>query len=187
MSEESSSKNGKDERRLIRQPTSVVYESDAFDPETYRPRTNEPNRCVGAFGFGTDRQQPTRVYEMLRKYGPIETTDFIKDATTGKYRGYGFLHFRYLQDAIDAVNNSKMKGMIVGGLRIRIDFLMVRAIVNTLTSSSSLSAGDQSRRSRERQESSRKHPRVSSSRRDRSRSYSPSRQGRRFQKDRLQQ
>ena len=43
---------------FVNKPKLVVYESDAYDPEMCRPRTNEPNRCVDAFGF---RNQPAKI------------------------------------------------------------------------------------------------------------------------------
>lgn len=103
-------------------PSSVVRESDPFDPETYRYKIKQANRCVGVFGFGTRKEQPGDVVATLKKYGEIEKYEFIKDPRSGKFRGYGFVYFKNIEDAKKVVELANCKGMIVGGLRIRLDF-----------------------------------------------------------------
>ena len=56
--------------------------------------------------------------------GPIYDTKIIYDATTGNSRGFGFIYFEYLEDAIAA--RRACNGICLHGRRIRVDYSITR-------------------------------------------------------------
>lgn len=58
------------------------------------------SKCLGIFGmnFGTSQRTVT---EMFEKFGPLDGVQIIQDYHTGKSRGFGFVYFKYIEDAID--------------------------------------------------------------------------------------
>ena len=41
------------------------------------------------------------VADMFEKFGPLEGVQVIQDYHTGKSRGFAFVYFKYIEDAID--------------------------------------------------------------------------------------
>lgn len=78
-----------------------------------------PNRCVGVFGlslYTTERD----LKECFGKYGPIEDVQLVYDHPTGRSRGFGFIYYENIDDAIEA--KERGAGMELDGHRIRVDF-----------------------------------------------------------------
>ncbi|XP_048478660.1 transformer-2 protein homolog alpha isoform X3 [Plutella xylostella] len=78
-----------------------------------------PSRCLGVFGLSlyTTEQQINHIFS---KYGPVEKTQVVIDAKTGRSRGFCFVYFESQDDAKIAKN--ECTGMEIDGRRIRVDF-----------------------------------------------------------------
>ncbi|XP_026327279.1 transformer-2 protein homolog beta-like isoform X3 [Hyposmocoma kahamanoa] len=78
-----------------------------------------PSRCLGIFGLSlyTTEQQINHIFS---KYGPVEKTQVVIDAKTGRSRGFCFVYFESQDDAKVAKN--ECTGMEIDGRRIRVDF-----------------------------------------------------------------
>ncbi|GBP48958.1 hypothetical protein EVAR_32294_1 [Eumeta japonica] len=78
-----------------------------------------PSRCLGVFGLSlyTTEQQLNHIFS---KYGPVEKTQVVIDAKTGRSRGFCFVYFESMDDAKVAKN--ECTGMEIDGRRIRVDY-----------------------------------------------------------------
>ncbi|KAI5637313.1 RNA recognition motif domain-containing protein [Phthorimaea operculella] len=83
------------------------------------PENPTPSRCLGVFGLSlyTTEQQINHIFS---KYGPVEKTQVVIDAKTGRSRGFCFVYFENQEDAKVAKN--ECTGMEIDGRRIRVDF-----------------------------------------------------------------
>lgn len=76
-------------------------------------------RCLGIFGLGSDINED-KIHEALGKYGRIEKIKIIYDSISGKCRGYGFVYFKYYEDA--RKTKDLCSGIEIDGRQIRLDY-----------------------------------------------------------------
>ncbi|KAK2159436.1 hypothetical protein LSH36_153g02036 [Paralvinella palmiformis] len=58
------------------------------------------SRCVGVFGLSLYTQERD-LREVFGRYGPLEEVQVVYDHQTGRSRGFAFLYFRNLEDAME--------------------------------------------------------------------------------------
>ncbi|VDM42022.1 unnamed protein product [Toxocara canis] len=83
----------------------------------------EPSRCLGVFGlslYTTERD----LRELFSQYGEVEKVQLVFDHPTGRSRGFGFVYFDKLEDAIEA--KEKLAGTEVDGHRVRVDYSITK-------------------------------------------------------------
>lgn len=72
---------------------------------------------VGGLSWGLDWQE---VKDIFKEYGEVSFAKVIKDRETGKSKGFGFVEFINLEDAVKA--KEAMDGAEVDGRTIKVDF-----------------------------------------------------------------
>ncbi|XP_072482522.1 uncharacterized protein [Notamacropus eugenii] len=86
----------------------------------YRP---EPNCCLGVFGLSlctTERE----LREIFDRYGRVSEVTVIYDQLARRSRGFAFVYFQNVEDAIEAKEGAD--GVELHGHRIRVDFSITR-------------------------------------------------------------
>uniref|UniRef100_A0AAF5HYR0 RRM domain-containing protein n=2 Tax=Strongyloides stercoralis TaxID=6248 RepID=A0AAF5HYR0_STRER len=83
----------------------------------------EPSRCIGVFGMST-RTKDEDLESVFSKFGAIEKVTVVKDSPTGCSRGYGFIYFKDIEDAIKAKN--EMNGQEIDGRNVRVDYSVTK-------------------------------------------------------------
>ncbi|KAK2709938.1 hypothetical protein QYM36_013575, partial [Artemia franciscana] len=79
----------------------------------------EPSRCLGIFGMSLYTTEH-ELHHVLSKYGPLEKVQVVKDAKTGRSRGFAFVYYESLEDAKAAKEGCN--GIELDGRRIRCDY-----------------------------------------------------------------
>lgn len=79
----------------------------------------EPTKCLGIFGLSLYTQERD-LREVFGRFGPLEDVQVVYDRQTGRSRGFAFIHFRNVEDSIEAKDRGP--GMEIDGRRIRVDF-----------------------------------------------------------------
>ncbi|VDN51333.1 unnamed protein product, partial [Dracunculus medinensis] len=83
----------------------------------------EPSRCLGVFGlslYTTERD----LKEIFEKYGELEKAQLVFDHPSRRSRGFGFVYFKNLEDAIYA--KERIVGTEIDGHRVRVDFSLTK-------------------------------------------------------------
>jgi len=62
----------------------------------------------------------TELQHVFTKYGPIEKVQVVKDAKTGRSRGFAFVYFESLEDA--KLAKEQCTGLEIDSRRIRVDY-----------------------------------------------------------------
>jgi len=83
----------------------------------------EPTRCLGVFGMGLYTTE-TELQHVFAKYGPIEKVQVVKDAKTGRSRGFAFVYFESLEDA--KLAKEQCTGLEIDSRRIRVDYSLTQ-------------------------------------------------------------
>lgn len=81
------------------------------------------SKVIGVFGLNlttTDREL-RRVFE---KFGKIDDAMIIHDRKTGMSRGFGFVYYQKVEDAIEA--KEETNGVDIEGKKIRVDFSVTK-------------------------------------------------------------
>ncbi|XP_065560793.1 transformer-2 protein homolog alpha-like [Artemia franciscana] len=84
-----------------------------------RDEQPEPSRCLGIFGMSLYTTEH-ELHHVLSKYGPLEKVQVVKDAKTGRSRGFAFVYYESLEDAKAAKEGCN--GIELDGRRIRCDY-----------------------------------------------------------------
>ncbi|KRZ18098.1 Transformer-2 -like protein beta [Trichinella zimbabwensis] len=88
------------------------------------PRENPPtSRCLGVFGlslYTTERD----LHQLFSKYGKVDDIQLVYDHPSGRSRGFGFVYFDTVEDAVLA--RERAAGSEIDGHRIRIDFSITK-------------------------------------------------------------
>ncbi|KAF0759181.1 transformer-2 sex-determining protein-like [Aphis craccivora] len=95
------------------------YTSDPRYSRRTSPDDSSKVRCLGIFGLGSDINED-KIHEALGKYGRIEKINIIYDSISGKCRGYGFVYFKYYEDA--RKTKDLCSGIEIDGRKIRLDY-----------------------------------------------------------------
>lgn len=64
-----------------------------------------PCRVVGVFGLSLYTGEK-EIRELFSKYGPIEQVQVVYDHQTGRSRGFAFIYYEDVEDAIDVRHTS---------------------------------------------------------------------------------
>merc|ERR1712113_249714 len=115
-----SSRSGSRGHRRSRSVTPTKYKKirhfgDREDPER--------SRCLGVFNLGrrTTEDEFRRIFE---RYGKLEKCKLVYDQKRDESRGFGFVTFEDLDDAIDAKKD--IAGLDIHGHQIRIDYSITK-------------------------------------------------------------
>ncbi|CAH0555912.1 unnamed protein product [Brassicogethes aeneus] len=79
----------------------------------------KPSRCLGIFGLSHYTTED-ELYNILRKFGPIEKVQLVLDVKSGRSRGFSFAYFENVEDA--QIAKKECSGMRVDGKTIRVDY-----------------------------------------------------------------
>ena len=72
---------------------------------------------IGGLSWGLDWQE---VKDVFKEYGEVSFVKVIKDRETGKSKGFGFVEFSSVEEAVAAKN--AMDGAELDGRTIKVDF-----------------------------------------------------------------
>ncbi len=72
---------------------------------------------IGGLSWGLDWQE---VKDVFKEYGEVTFVKVIKDRETGRSKGFGFVEFSNIEDAIKA--KEAMDGAEVDGRTIKVDY-----------------------------------------------------------------
>uniref|UniRef100_A0A914UPP1 RRM domain-containing protein n=1 Tax=Plectus sambesii TaxID=2011161 RepID=A0A914UPP1_9BILA len=78
-----------------------------------------PSRCLGVFGMNLHTSERD-LRDFFDRFGAIENVQVIYDQATHKSRGFAFVYFESVEDAIEAKNRAA--GAEIDGHNVRIDF-----------------------------------------------------------------
>lgn len=79
----------------------------------------EPTRCLGIFGLSLYTQERD-LRDVFSRYGSISEVQVVYDRQSGRSRGFAFIYFKSVEDAIEAKDRSA--GTEIDGRRIRVDY-----------------------------------------------------------------
>ncbi|XP_069110614.1 transformer-2 protein homolog alpha-like isoform X2 [Argopecten irradians] len=79
----------------------------------------EPTRCLGIFGLSLYTQERD-LRDVFSRYGSLEEVQVVYDRQSGRSRGFAFIYFRNIEDAIEA--KDRCTGSEIDGRRIRVDY-----------------------------------------------------------------
>ncbi|KRX25076.1 Transformer-2 -like protein beta, partial [Trichinella nelsoni] len=88
--------------------------------ESENPPTS---RCLGVFGlslYTTERD----LHQLFSRYGKVDDVQLVYDHPSGRSRGFGFVYFDTVDDAVLA--RERAAGTEIDGHRIRIDFSITK-------------------------------------------------------------
>uniref|UniRef100_A0A915L9S6 RRM domain-containing protein n=1 Tax=Romanomermis culicivorax TaxID=13658 RepID=A0A915L9S6_ROMCU len=71
----------------------TIHRSSTFDCPA-------PSRCLGVFGMNINTTESTLAH-YFQPFGKVEKIQIVYDAKTGRSRGFGFIYFDNVQDAIE--------------------------------------------------------------------------------------
>jgi len=83
----------------------------------------DKSKCIGVFGlslYTTERE----LDKAFGKYGTIERTNVVLDGHSGRSRGFAFIYYEEVDDAVEA--RSQMNGTEMDGRKIRVDFSITK-------------------------------------------------------------
>jgi len=81
------------------------------------------SRCLGVFGLSLYTQERD-LRDNFERYGPIDDVQIVYDHQTGKSRGFAFLYFKDLEDAVEA--KEQAAGSEIDGRKIRVDYSITK-------------------------------------------------------------
>ncbi|XP_041367510.1 transformer-2 protein homolog beta-like isoform X2 [Gigantopelta aegis] len=79
----------------------------------------EPTRCLGVFGLSLHTQD-RELRDVFARYGSIDECNIVYDRQSGRSRGFAFVYFRNVDDAVEA--KDRCNGLEIDGRRIRVDY-----------------------------------------------------------------
>ncbi|CAG9536485.1 unnamed protein product [Cercopithifilaria johnstoni] len=112
--------------RSSRRSRSPRYHRSSYDDRRYtfsRRDEPEPSRCLGVFGlslYTTERD----LKELFSQYGDLDNVQLVFDHPTGRSRGFGFVYFKKIEDAMEA--KERLAGTEIDGHKIRIDYSITK-------------------------------------------------------------
>lgn len=81
-------------------PLTHTYSHVTQTSVTYTQFNPSPNRVLGVFGLSLYTGEK-ELRDFFSKYGPMEDLKVIYDHQTGKSRGFAFIYYEDIEDAID--------------------------------------------------------------------------------------
>ncbi|KAK6165614.1 hypothetical protein SNE40_022511 [Patella caerulea] len=79
----------------------------------------EPTATLGVFGLSLYTQE-RELREVFSRYGTVEQVQIVYDRQSGRSRGFSFIYFKKVDDAIEA--KERCNGVEIDGRRIRVDY-----------------------------------------------------------------
>lgn len=83
----------------------------------------EPSKCLGVFGLSLYTQE-RELRDVFGRYGDLEDVNVVYDRQSGRSRGFAFVYYRNMDDAIEA--KDRCSGIEIDGRRIRVDYSITR-------------------------------------------------------------
>lgn len=83
----------------------------------------EPSKCLGVFGLSLYTQERD-LREVFSRYGTLDECNIVYDRQSGRSRGFAFVYFRNVDDAIEA--KDRCSGIEIDGRSIRVDYSITR-------------------------------------------------------------
>lgn len=83
----------------------------------------EPSKCLGVFGLSLYTQERD-LRDVFGRYGELEECNVVYDRQSGRSRGFAFVYYRSVDDAIEA--KDRCTGIEIDGRRIRVDYSITR-------------------------------------------------------------
>lgn len=77
------------------------------------------SRCLGVFGL-TQRTSKRDVEKIFSKFGSIDRVCLIMDAKSGRSRGYCFVYFKHIEDAVAA--KKRCEDLTIDRRNVRVDY-----------------------------------------------------------------
>jgi len=150
------------------------------------PNSPEPSCCLGVFGLSLHTTED-ELQRTFSKYGPIQKVQLVREGRFGHSRGFGFVYFQSLENAVEA--REQCSGLEIRQRRIRVDYSITRrahsptpgaymgrpAVVTNYNTGGRYEVSPERSPLPRRSPSPRRKRRRRSSGRSRSRSYSPRR------------
>lgn len=75
------------------------------------------------FGLSLDTSEKTML-DYFSQFGKIERCEMVFDRKTGRSRGFGFIYYQNLEDAIAA--KDRAPGLEIEGHRVRVDYSITK-------------------------------------------------------------
>nr|AGW99165.1 TRA-2 [Mayetiola destructor] len=94
-------------------------DGDRYRKGGHDTKSPPQTKCLGVFGLSANTSED-KIYEIFSKFGKIKRINVIFDTKTGRSRGFCFVYFKHLSDAVDA--KKSCSGMEIDNRRIRVDF-----------------------------------------------------------------
>lgn len=89
-------------------------------PHVMQRRFNpSPSRCLGVFGLSYHTSERA-LYRLFDKYGRVDRVKIVTDPRTSRSRGFAFVYFGRVQDAVAA--RERVHGLELDGASIRVEF-----------------------------------------------------------------
>ncbi|ESN91471.1 hypothetical protein HELRODRAFT_126005, partial [Helobdella robusta] len=76
-------------------------------------------KCLGIFGMSFYTNEQT-LRDVFKKYGPIDRIQIIYDHYNSRSRGFAFVSFKHIDDAVNAKKDAS--DMEIDGRRVRVDY-----------------------------------------------------------------
>ncbi|ESN91470.1 hypothetical protein HELRODRAFT_165508 [Helobdella robusta] len=76
-------------------------------------------KCLGIFGMSFYINEQT-LRDMFKKYSPIDRIQIIYDHDNSRSRGFAFVSFKHIDDAVNAKKDAS--DMKIDGRRVRVDY-----------------------------------------------------------------
>lgn len=83
----------------------------------------EPSKCLGVFGLSLYTQERD-LREVFSRYGSLDECNIVYDRQSGRSRGFAFVYFKSIDDAIEA--KDRCSGIEIDGRSIRVDYSITR-------------------------------------------------------------
>lgn len=79
----------------------------------------EPSKCLGVFGLSLYTEE-RELHDVFSRFGSLDTVQIVYDRQSGRSRGFAFVYFHSVDDAIEA--KDRCNGSEIDGRRIRVDY-----------------------------------------------------------------
>merc|ERR1712226_713917 len=105
--------------RVRTESGSARRRSEHKDPRGQWKKNTEPSRTVGVFGLDWETSE-RELERKMKKYGKIEKCYLVMNRVEMRSKGFGFVSYDKIEDAIQAVKD--MNGRTIERRTVRVDF-----------------------------------------------------------------
>ena len=108
----------------------VVLAHEPYDAREFKARVFTPNVRVVVFGIGASYHFPHHVAQYMQSLGIVVRMEFPTfPDNRSKYCGYGFIEYADVATAGNVVRQFDGVGLVIAGIRLRVDFAEPRVVV----------------------------------------------------------